>query len=511
MTRFRAAATMTALTLAVTAGGCDSFLDVNDDPNNPQSVAMELVLPGMLIRFGHGVLAPAESRYGNLTGPTAWGSMWTMQWSHNADDHTYEEHRLYEVGNLDANGFWNAGYADVMQEAVNIMAASEASGQMQFHGIAKFMFAWTATLLTDVYGPIPFTEAFDTENRTPAYNSQQEVYAAAFTLIDEAIAEMQTTHPFPVDYTDIVYKGDMGKWVRLANSVKARMHLRLAYAPGENTAERAQSALTALAAGMASPTDAPLFLYDGEDANNPFDHFSNEGYGEISRASKYMVDLLQSTNDPRIHTMVRRAHLICPAGGGYQREECTLADTLAAPVYRGHPNAMPGEPDSAISRIGEFFGADSADNVLFVYEETKFIEAEARLNLSGAAAADAPYREGVRLNMERLEVPQADIDVYMAALPPLTAAANPLEAIITQKYLVNYLRGVEVWSDWRRTGFPVVQVVPDAMVDGIPQRIRTPAGEMERNSDNIALTGIPTGLEGMLVEVWWASGSPPQF
>ena len=113
--------------------------------------------------------------------------------------------------------------------------------------------------------------------------------------------------------------------------------------------------------------------------------------------------------------------------------------------------------------------------------------------------------------MERLEVPTAEIDAYMADLPPLTAVDNPLEAIITQKYIANYLRGIEVWSDWRRTGYPVVTVVPDAVIDGIPQRVRTPASEITRNLENVTATGIPTDQSGMLTEVWWASGSPPQF
>ncbi|MEX1183412.1 MAG: SusD/RagB family nutrient-binding outer membrane lipoprotein [Gemmatimonadota bacterium] len=515
MTRHRRAATRSTLALtlalAAAAGGCNTFLDINDDPNNPQNVAMELTLPGMLMAFGHEVIAPTESRYGNLTGPTAWGSQWMQQWSHNRDTHTYAEHRLYEVANADASRFWDRSYADVMREAVNIMARSEESGQTQFRGIAKFMLAWTATQVSDAYGPITFTEAFNTANRTPVYDTQQSVYAAAFTLIDEAIADMQSTHAFPVGYTDILYKGDMGKWVRLANSVKARLHLHLAYAPGESAAERAQSALTALAAGMAGPADAPVIAYEGgEDSEQPFYYFG-DGAGENqgsdnARSSEFMVELLRGTADPRLPVLFASATLVCPDGPGYQREQCTVA---TAPVFRGHPSASPGQPDSAISAIGPFFAADSADHVWFRYEETRFIEAEARLILSGAAAADAPYRDGIRASMERLRVPAADITAYLAALPPLSSEASALEAIITQKYIANFLT-VEVWNDWRRTGYPLMTPVPGAMIDGIPQRIRTPESEMSYNVEQVAATGIHTGLVGMLTEVWWASGTPPQ-
>ena len=507
MIRFKQVAIRTALTLAVagTATGCDSFLDVNEDPNNPQSVAMELTLPGMFVAFAHEVIGPTDIRYDNLVGPTGWSGEWLGQWSWNRDEHTYAQFQWYEVANLDTDGYWSSSYADVMLEAVNIMRVSEETGQMAFHGIAKLMFAWNASLLTDAFGPIPLTEAFNTGNPNPAYNTQQEVYAQVFTMIDEAIAELQQPSEDPPGYTDIVYQGDLSKWVKLANTLKARLHMRLVYAPGESAAQHAEAALTALAAGLAGPQDAPTVSYEGgSDYEQPFHLFGDGDYDEESRAAEYVVELLKGTNDPRLPIMIKPADLVCPAGVGYQREDCTIA---TSPVYRGHPSGTPGQPDSAISRIGDFFAADSADHVWFTYEDAKMLEAEALLVTSGAGAADAPYRAAVRLNMERLGVPGAEIDAYLAALPPLGSEARPLEALITQKYLINFLRD-EVWHDWRRTGYPVIAPVEQRVIDGIPVRLRTPASEMQFNAESLAATGVSTGLDGMLVDVWWASGSP---
>jgi hypothetical protein len=109
--------------------------------------------------------------------------------------------------------------------------------------------------------------------------------------------------------------------------------------------------------------------------------------------------------------------------------------------------------------------------------------------------------------MERLGVPAGEIDAYMTALPPLASEAQPLRAIIMQKYLVNFLRD-EVWHDWRRTGYPAMTPVAEAVIPGIPVRLRTPAAEMQFNSESLAATGISTGLDGQLTDVWWASGSP---
>ena len=104
----------------------------------------------------------------------------------------------------------------------------------------------------------------------------------------------------------------------------------------------------------------------------------------------------------------------------------------------------------------------------------------------------------------------ADIDAYLAERPMLASMANPLEEIIREKWIANYLT-VEPWNDWRRTGYPQIEPVPGAFLPSIPVRIRTPESELASNSANVMATGIDPGLQGMLFtgpSVWWG-GSPP--
>jgi len=178
-------------------------------------------------------------------------------------------------------------------------------------------------------------------------------------------------------------------------------------------------------------------------------------------------------------------------------------------IYRGHPSgADEAEPDSAISRIGAFFSADSMPHVWFTYEDTKFLEAEAQLILGGAAAADAAYRAAIRANMERLGVSQGNITTYLNAQPNLGSVPNALEELITEKFVSNFLQA-EAWHDWRRTGYPFVPLVnpQERYLDAIPQRLRTTAYELQFNSEQLAAAGIGTSLEFTLEKVWWAGGS----
>ena len=43
-------------------------------------------------------------------------------------------------------------------------------------------------------------------------------------------------------------------------------------------------------------------------------------------------------------------------------------------------------------------------------------------------------------------------------------------------------------------------------LDAIPQRLRTPADELQFNVDQMNAAGIETSLEFTLTPVWWASG-----
>jgi hypothetical protein len=258
----------------------------------------------------------------------------------------------------------------------------------------------------------------------------------------------------------------------------------LSNASWKNAQEQAQAALTALQEGLANNGDDVEFEYTGETTGrNPLWLFQDRG--DIFKVSQLTVGMLQERADPRLPIMVDPA--------------------LLDGAFRGHANAASPEPDSSISQAGVFFTAEDAPVNVASYAEAKFIEAEARFIVSGAAAADVPYREAIRANMEKWGVASAAIDVYLAALPPLASAANPLEEIIREKYIANFLK-VEPWHDWRRTGFPQIQPVPGAFLSGIPVRIRTPASELANNDAHVRATGIDPGLEGMLYKgtnVWW--------
>jgi hypothetical protein len=71
-----------------------------------------------------------------------------------------------------------------------------------------------------------------------------------------------------------------------------------------------------------------------------------------------------------------------------------------------------------------------------------------------------------------------------------------------------FLNWWEAWSDWRRTGFPVLQPVTysgSASPGYIPTKLRIPNRELATNNENYqagrTTPDDPTGL------VWWDGGN----
>lgn len=461
--------------MAVLAGGCDDFLDVNDDPNAPVNARVEVRLPAVITGVMHSVY------YGD---PPLWGVEWMQQTSYNRETRNYDELHLYEVQDNSPNEWWSFYYSSILNETKLMMEETDPETDPAYHGLARFLSAWTWATATDMWGPIPFTEALDPAIPNPAYDDQQVVYDAVDQWFDEAIAEMKSTSIRTPTTNDLLFGGNMSRWVKLARHVQARHRLRLSNAPWANAQQQAQAALDALGEGLASNADDADFQHSGEtDGRNPLWLFQDRG--DIFKVSKYLVDLLTERNDPRLPIMVMPA--------------------LSDGAYRGHANAASPEPDSSISQVGTYFVAEGAPASVASYAEAKFIEAEARLILSGAGAADAPYRAAIRANMQKWGVASSAIDAYLAARPALSSVANPLAEILREKYLADYLK-VEAWHDWRRTGYPQIEPVSGAVISGIPVRIRTPSSELSNNEANVSATGINPGLEGMLYkgpDVWW--------
>ena len=476
-----------AVVLAAQLVGCEGLLDVNQNPNAPEQARVDIRLPGLITMFVH------STYYGETS---LWGAEWLQQFSYNRATRPYAEVHRYELAETDATTAWDYFYTRPANESRQMIEDASAEADIYYRGLGKLFNAWTFQVITDLWGPVPFTQAGDPRIREPRYDEQKVVYEGIDTLLQGAIADLSSPTGRKPTTNDLMFGGDMARWIKVAHFLRARLNLRVAYAPGENEVARATAALTALQSALASNADDADFIYPGgAGARNP--NWTFQDQRNLLVASEFLVELLKGRSDPRLPIMF--TPIVYDSIRGTTRYKSTT------PKYVGHRNGSAQLTDSTVSWIGPYFSNENAPLNVVSFADQKFTEAEARLIVSGATAADAPYREGIRANMQKLGVATAAINAYLAARPALNTVANPLAEIITEKYIANFLK-VEAWNDWRRTGYPAVPApVEEAVLEGIPQRIRTPGSELSNNINQVIATGIPTGLEGMLVKVWWAT------
>lgn len=475
--------------LLLFVSACDGLTDLNENPNDPTNVPERLQLPALQSNFSYTIIGGEPSRYPSLL---------IQQLGYSGVAPTEFN---YDIKASTVNNIWEFNaYPDVLKNARILASQAEENTNYAYAGIARVIQAWTLSIMTDLFGDIPWSEAFNPENTRPTYDTQEQVYNAVFELLDAAIADFgKESLTTPGADSDLIYQGDMERWRRLAHTLKARLLMHLSRAPGYTEEEQATQALAALQSGFQSNADdADFQYYETSGAENPWYQWTIDGkWNTNNQLSETYVELLKSRNDPRLPIQARPVGAVNANG---------IVDNFNPDsiFYAGQPIDEDGVGAVNVSSIGAFYSAPDAALNLISYASSEFVKAEATLITSGAGAAQPIYENAIRANMQKLGVPEAEIDAYVSSRPALTdPSVNPLEEIIVEKYIANFLN-VEAYNDFRRTGYPALQPMTfEPKVDVIPVRFPYPDSELSRNAENVTATGVPIGYEALKVPVWW--------
>ncbi len=442
--------------MLISLSGCDTDWiddDLNTDPDSPSDVPMSLILPGVELAMGYNLMGNNSVRTNNI---------WMQQFD-GVSRQAFTEAR-YQLTPADVNNLWISTYSDMLSNLHILVekSRSEGSESPNYTGVGQVLQATTLGVTTDLFGAVPFSEAFGgTEgNLTPVYDEQQAVYDTIFTMLDNAVGNLAANeNVFEVGEDDVIYSGDMSKWTKAAKSIKARHSLQLGNVLGD---EAYTMALAAAADGFESNADD--FLVPFEESNpNPFWQFMDQR-GDI-RMGSTLVDMLTSTNDPRLE---------------YYVEENEDGEFVGS---------EPGAQNEAASNPGPAIAGKTAPVKIMTYSELKFIEAEAHLRLGQTAEAQDAYEEAVEASLRR--VTGSVDEAWMAA----NIGAVSLEAILTQKYIDSFGTN-QAYADWRRTGIPQLELAQGAVINQIPTRFPYAQSELDYNRENVPSVTITDN-------VWW--------
>ena len=337
-------------------------LDINTDPNSASEASLSLLLTNAeyegLSTFG-----------GNTNGTGLNDAAMGFQ----AINTTYDD---FNFTNSDWNIIWNSLYSGPLKDLDELLKASDAELTPKYMGIAQILKAYYFTTMVDLWGDIPYSEAFkgnaSEANLEPAYDSGASIYADAFKLIDEAIANLGKDQAVDVQ-GDILYGGSASKWIKAANSLKLRLLIQTrnvqdnknaiqALIDADNLISSASDDFQLRYSALKNPENRhPMYQagYAGGEA----------GYSYFS--SQLMFEML-SNNDPRTPFYFKRqtttvldpddptAKQTIPCS---QRDDCLYGYFVANPNITNELFGVDPEnlSDSQAAYLAGYFGRDRSD------------------------------------------------------------------------------------------------------------------------------------------------------
>lgn len=433
------------LVIGLLPGCTENFDEINSNPNEPEAVPLtNLLISGI-------------SRGVDIIGGASMNMTYAGLWAQHYAKIQYIDEDYYQFRESAMESHWSGLYAGPLQDLQEILNNPEAGENMK--AAAMTMQAYICSVVTDMWGEVPYSEALDVENYIqPKYDSQEGIYNDLVSKLEMA-AGMFDPAGDDLGAGDVLYGGDISRWTKLANSLRLRLLNRM-----KHKDSGAQAAATALAANTAalleSNADDAMLYFPGDAAwPNPLYENRYLDARNDHASSKTMVDLLTAINDPRLAVYAK------PNGNG---------------DYVGQPNGTDQPANlSDISPIGAMYRDDPTGGIpIMTHAEVQFIRAEV------LGDKDA-YMAGIQASMDRNGV-SAD-DAYMAAAGAFYDS-DAKTAVLTHKWVDLFGNGCEAFTEVRRTGIPAaVQEVPGSAYPGagLPNRFAYPGIEVSTNSANL--------------------------
>jgi hypothetical protein len=500
--------------LLATAVGCSKKkFDINSNPDDVTDVSVtpSVLLPGAL-----------QATATNIAADYWWVGWWMGYGARSGSYQSLTEEETYKFTNDYHPEIWNNLYANANNYNLMINKSVEL-GSGTYEAIGRIMKSHNFQILTDIYGNIPYTEAFKgTATATPKYDKSIDIYKGIFADLDKALTLLNNataTDPAKnpdIATADLVYAGDLNSWKRFANTLRLRMLVHLHN--GVNTTTVAPG--IDVAAQMAK-MDPVGFMGAGQSAHmNPgftgtkpqpyfrFFNTSDNGTGnqrDHLRGSEYAIEYYKLNGDARINRFY-----VSPNG--------TTAGHTGIPF--GTPSGGSAPIGSSLSTVrGPGLSPSGAASRAWILTsfESLFLQAEARQRgfLTSGPTAAALLTSAIQESFVWLGLTAANADAYIlgnATWPDvdITAVGGGMFTILSQKWFaLNSIANYETWTDYRRTDIvlgalvgydpgPPLSVDPGRTSTTIPRRLFYPQNEYNYNAANVAAEGTINVFTGKM-------------
>ena len=462
---------------------CTKLEDLNKDTKNPTAV------PGVTLfsNAQKNIADQIASTNVNMNVFKLFAQYWT--------ETTYTDEANYDIINRTiADNAWLEWYRDVLmdlQEARLIIESTAyattdeemaAANQLL---IADILECFVYERMVTLWGDIPYTQALDIENINPAYDDAFTIYNDLLVRLNADIAGLSPNAGYgSYGVADVIYGGDVDKWVMFANSLKLKMGITLA----KSNATLARTTIeSAIAGGVftSNADNAEVEFLDAPPNTNPlYVDLTLSGRQDFIGTGTMIDSIMNPLEDPR-----RAAYFTFAPG----TEEYLGGIYGASNPYAGY------------SHVADAIATDPTfPCIILSYVEVEFYLAEAAARTI-IPEGDAPthYENGIKASFAWWGVDGADDYIAKPEVAYATAVGTWEEKIATQAWIAFYNNGYLGWTEWRRLQYPTFVPPPGAAMSDIPLRFTYPVFEQTLNGANYNAAASAIGGDNLTTKLFF--------
>lgn len=410
----------------------------------------------------------------------------------------------HTVDNNEMGRIWTSFYPKAIKNLTDaIHRSAEDGNRKNINAILRIYRVYMMSVITDIYGDAPYSEAgqgYLKEIYNPKYDTQEDIYNDFFTELKDAASALDAANDRITG--DVIYNGDVAKWIKLANSLRLRYAMRISDVAPEKARKEFEDALASEGGVLTSGSDDALIKYMdisfsfGQDSYTDYRGnalsqllFGNDPANNPSYLCSTFFNQLYNTKDPRTFMIARfyydglmsqtspdnRIDLTDEiTGKGIAMNPCQPGAFSYDPWPQGYDSDMMKEiaktnpsVETTMARETEPKLANnflSGDNpgVVMTCAEVNLLLAEASLKKwNTGGTVEGFYSKGVRAAMDFLadnygydRISDNDFNAYIADNGIGHTEQQAKAAINTQAWILHFTNPAECWANVRRSGYP---------------------------------------------------------
>ncbi|GEP93918.1 SusD/RagB family nutrient-binding outer membrane lipoprotein [Chitinophaga cymbidii] len=539
----------------------DKLVEYNTQPDYVLDPPIRSLLPTAITAMHNNDF---EAFYDNIRTVSNWAQQFVRKGGNGATFTT-------QVNNI--NYRYNTFYLSVaphltkIEKMIDEMPEEDKARHVYMRAIPGILKAYYAWYVSDVVGSIPYKEAVAARFNgtfTPVYDTQSALYEQLDQELKNIVATLKTQQPVTQEMfgtSDLYFGNDnttaIGKWTRVANSLRLKIAMRMTKRDPERVRAIAAEVL-ADNAGLINSVDEEWVFKAGRSftAGGNWNPYPDAGFS----GEKNVIDFMWNKQDPRLRLYFRKNSWSqanfntakeqgkIPAGavwdarqyyGQYSSPDATSDPAKARffssiVITNGTSNVTLDTTSPIQQRLfqSEYESGNGMTTFhLLTYADVCFMRAElAAMGLTNENVSEWYYK-GIDASIDSYNkiaaiamihdyeaVTADEITAYKNQPDIAFEPAKALEQIAVQQYLHQFKNPNEGWAQIKRTGMPnsnTILALETFMTEGavLPMPRRFPVnypltGDLNYSNKTTAIEemikepgfGLPNDISG---RVWW--------